>query len=117
MHQSTIQIMNLKNLHQINEMPNTSTPHKSKQNFSKKITSENSLNCKATRFLGSKAVDILNNWFENNKRYPYPNEAIAESLAKLAGISVKQVKKWFANKRVRSQMCCKTLNKYKKQVI
>ena len=87
---------------------------------------------KGTRFLGAKAVNILNKWFMENREYPYPNEATTDWLARQASIkmlhylilveglvndclfqdiSSKQVKKWFANKRVRSQLCCKPNHK------
>jgi hypothetical protein len=90
---------------------------------------------KSTRFLGNRAVSILQKWFNNNKEYPYPDDANTDKLAREASmynklqlfvlftliiistfyfkidISCKQVKKWFANKRVRSQMCCKPIHR------
>jgi hypothetical protein len=90
-----------------------------------------------SRFLGVKAVSILNQWLIDNKNYPYPDESTTDYLAQQAGnnknyslfsflqnfhnflilnkeISSKQVKKWFANKRVRSQLCCKTIHRNKR---
>jgi hypothetical protein len=67
-----------------------------------------------SRFLGVKAVSILNQWLIDNKNYPYPDESTTDYLAQQAEISSKQVKKWFANKRVRSQLCCKTIHRNKR---
>ena len=76
---------------------------------------EENANCnKGTRFLSSKAVALLSQWFQENRDYPYPDEMTTDYLAKQAEISGKQVKKWFANKRVRSQLCCKPMNRNKR---
>ncbi|RNA25746.1 Pre-B-cell leukemia transcription factor 4, partial [Brachionus plicatilis] len=100
------------------ELPNTSTPLKLVQElFQKDYQDDSSLqesNSKGTRFLGSKAVSILNKWFIENRDYPYPDEQTTDYLAREAEISVKQVKKWFANKRVRSQLCCKPIHRNRK---
>lgn len=78
------------------------------------------LNCssddaqKGTRFLSTKAVSLLNRWFAENREYPYPDESMTDLLAREAGISSKQVKKWFANKRVRSQLCFKPIQRNRK---
>lgn len=47
------------------------------------------------------AIRIMTNWFERNREHPYPSYDTAEVMAKAGGISVEQVKKWFANKRRR----------------
>ncbi|CAF2438281.1 unnamed protein product [Rotaria sp. Silwood2] len=70
--------------------------------------------CRNTRFLGSRAVTVLNHWFQSNRDYPYPDDERTDRLAREAGITQKQVKKWFANKRVRSQMCYKPLYRSRK---
>lgn len=44
---------------------------------------------------------ILNNWYERHCEHPYPCYEAAEVMAKAGDISVDQVKKWFANKRLR----------------
>lgn len=41
---------------------------------------------KGTRFLGAKAVNILNKWFMENREYPYPNETTTDWLARQASI-------------------------------
>lgn len=74
----------------------------------------NDKECRNTRFLGSRAVTVLNQWFQLNRDYPYPDDERTEQLANEAGITQKQVKKWFANKRVRSQTCYKPLYRARK---
>ncbi len=114
-------------------VPQTSTPLKIPAGFIEKMTYVNESSrdgndnqgehymvkdealSKGTRFLSTKAVSILNHWFQENRDYPYPDEATTDFLAKQAEISAKQVKKWFANKRVRSQMCCKPMNRNKRK--
>ena len=81
--------------------------------------------------MGSRAVNVLNHWFQSNRDYPYPDDERTEQLASEAGkhigerqtfksstnflgITQKQVKKWFANKRVRSQTCYKPLYRSRK---
>ncbi len=48
------------------------------------------------------AVRIMNKWYEQNIDAPYPANETAEVMANAGGITVEQVKKWFANKRMRS---------------
>lgn len=68
---------------------------------------------KQKRFFTDDAIDVLNRWFEDNQDYPYPDETTTRDLARTANISTKQVRKWFANKRVRSNKCMK--QSYKKK--
>lgn len=37
------------------------------------------------RFLGSRAVTVLNHWFQLNREYPYPDDERTEQLANEAG--------------------------------
>lgn len=62
---------------------------------------------RGNRFFPDHVVDILNKWFFANQEYPYPDENMTNILAREANISAKQVRKWFANKRVRSNKCYK----------
>ena len=52
--------------------------------------------------LNSLAVRIMNNWYERNHQNPYPSNETAEVIGKAGNITAEQVKKWFANKRMRS---------------
>lgn len=47
------------------------------------------------------AVRIMTNWYQRNSEHPYPSYETASVMAKTGGISVEQVKKWFANQRIR----------------
>ena len=47
------------------------------------------------------AVRIMTNWYDRNSEHPYPSYETAEVMAKAGGITVEQVKKWFANRRLR----------------
>ena len=58
------------------------------------------------KYLHQGAVCVLNAWYEQHFDHPYPEDDAVEILAANAGISASQVKKWMANKRVRS---CNTL--------
>ena len=53
-------------------------------------------------FLGKEAVEVLERWYNDNKVNPYPTETETNQLAEKSGLSLKQIKKWFANKRVRT---------------
>ncbi len=69
---------------------------------------------RVNRFFPDKVVDVLNKWFFENQEYPYPDDNMTNVLAREANISAKQVRKWFANKRVRSNKCLKTTCRTKK---
>jgi hypothetical protein len=71
-------------------------------------------NSRVNRFFPDKVVDVLNKWFFENQEYPYPDDNMTNVLARDANISAKQVRKWFANKRVRSNKCLKTTCRTKK---
>jgi hypothetical protein len=70
---------------------------------------------RTNRFFPDTVVDILNKWFYENQDYPYPDENMTNILAKEANISAKQVRKWFANKRVRSNKCYKQTSRTTKK--
>ena len=59
-----------------------------------------------TRTLNSKAVQLMEQWYKENLHHPYPSHQVIRYLSSVGGITVTQVKKWMANKRVRS---CNTL--------
>jgi hypothetical protein len=43
-----------------------------------------------SRFLGSRAVAVLNQWFQSNRDYPYPDDERTDRLAREAGTGVSQ---------------------------
>ena len=63
---------------------------------------EDSENSTKRKFLTSEAVSLLQAWYDKHEDHPYPDEDTVEDLAREAKVSVPQVKKWMANKRVRS---------------
>lgn len=52
--------------------------------------------------LNKVAIRIMTNWYERNIHHPYPCNDSAEIMAKAGNITAEQVKKWFANKRMRN---------------
>lgn len=54
------------------------------------------------RHLSQRAVDMMEQWYHINFHHPYPSEHVVKYIAQQGGITVAQVKKWMANKRVRS---------------
>ena len=54
------------------------------------------------RTLSKATVNVLENWYFKNFNNPYPNDQQVQQLATDVGISSSQVKKWMANKRIRS---------------
>ena len=63
---------------------------------------EHNGNNKENRLLNRQAVRYMEYWYNLHFDHPYPSDAEAQELARKGGISVAQVKKWMANKRVRS---------------
>lgn len=52
--------------------------------------------------LSDRATQVMTDWYLSNSANPYPSKAVKEELARNGGISLAQVKSWFANKRNRS---------------
>ncbi len=57
--------------------------------------------------LNKTAVQLMKHWYTANRDHPYPENNIAEELAKAGNITVEQVKKWFSNKRMRGETSSK----------
>ena len=55
-----------------------------------------------SRNLSAEAVDIMRAWYEAHMEHPYPTDDEKASMADRGGITVAQVKAWFANKRNRT---------------
>ena len=53
--------------------------------------------------LNAVAVRILSSWYERNKSHPYPSYETCEGMGKASNVTVEQVKKWFANRRMRER--------------
>lgn len=54
------------------------------------------------KYLNPRAVDMMEQWYIDNFHHPYPTEEDVQNFAQNGGITTTQVKKWMANKRVRS---------------
>ena len=48
------------------------------------------------------ATRIMTGWYERNPEHPYPSYEAAQVMATAGAITVDQVKKWFANRRLKS---------------
>ena len=55
-----------------------------------------------SRLLCAKAVKLMADWYDRHQDNPYPTDEEKLELAQQGGISLSQVKAWFANKRNRS---------------
>ena len=44
----------------------------------------------------------MERWYQHNEEHPYPNQDATQLLATAGSISPEQVKKWFANRRLRN---------------
>ncbi|XP_063400093.1 uncharacterized protein LOC134684717 [Mytilus trossulus] len=73
-------------------------PIKHKLTGKKKDTDNGNMNSQ----LGGKPREALNAWYKQHIANPYPSEEEKEMLAITTGITVPQVKSWFANKRSRA---------------
>lgn len=78
---------------------------KSVKSSKHKIESEQFIDGKRRRHnepLNNAALSVMNEWYEEHAENPYPTKAEKDDIAKRGGISLAQVKSWFANKRNRS---------------
>ncbi|CAH1780082.1 unnamed protein product [Owenia fusiformis] len=57
---------------------------------------------KKSRQLNSRAIEIMSKWYEKHTDQPYPTEEQKQKMADEGGITIAQVKAWFANKRNRT---------------
>jgi hypothetical protein len=56
-----------------------------------------------SRLLPKHAVKVMQSWYDENLENPYPSREVTLSMASEGGVSVEQIRKWFANKRNRSR--------------
>ncbi|ESN94554.1 hypothetical protein HELRODRAFT_164412 [Helobdella robusta] len=81
----------------------TSTTKSHGQNFvacQQQTTLNNSTRVVKKRIiLSNDRTSILENYYQNNFNFPYPDLETRESLASQCGISCSQVNKWFSNRR------------------
>ena len=60
-------------------------------------------NGRKKRKLPQKSTKLLSEWYEQHLDYPYPTEEEKQQLSTRCDMTVKQVSRWFANKRSRSK--------------
>ncbi|XP_067664993.1 mucin-2-like [Haliotis asinina] len=63
---------------------------------------DNTLENHTGRLLKSETTRILTEWYDAHIKYPYPSDEDVKYLSNKGGIKPAQVRKWLANKRVRS---------------
>ena len=61
-------------------------------------------NQKYRRQLPKHAVKLLETWYNSHLKNPYPSKELTLSMSQKGGITVEQIRKWFANKRNRSKV-------------
>ena len=80
---------------------------------------------KTRKLFSPDLVHQMERWYIDNFDHPYPSDEVVRHFARLGDISVAQVKKWMANKRVRSNNTLsfnhtihpKRLNRLRKELI
>jgi len=61
---------------------------------------------KKRRALSKKANEVLNIWFNEHIKDPYPNEEEKSKLASQCMLTINQINNWFGNKRIRYKRKC-----------
>ena len=66
-----------------------------------------STNRESTKGHSKRSKDLLEQWYNNNKHYPYPSLDIINYLAINSNSTIDKVKRWFCNRRYRDKNTCK----------
>ncbi len=53
--------------------------------------------------LTRRAIQLMESWYCTHQEHPYPSATTTEALSRSGSISTEQVRKWFANKRLRNR--------------
>lgn len=80
----------------------TCVPHDSGYDSDVSLTSPSKYHKTNRKFLSSKAVQLMERWYQENVHHPYPSDEVVSYFAEHGNITKTQVRKWMANKRVRS---------------
>ena len=62
-----------------------------------------STNRESTKVPSKRSKDLLEQWYNNNKHYPYPSLDIINCLAINSNSTIDKVKRWFCNRRYRDK--------------
>ncbi|XP_071099203.1 uncharacterized protein [Haliotis cracherodii] len=57
----------------------------------------------ASRNLNPESITLMESWYHEHLNNPYPTHTEAEDMANKGGITLSQLRKWFANKRHRTR--------------
>lgn len=52
--------------------------------------------------LSRRAIKLMEAWYQSHQDHPYPSATVTEALARSGDVTTEQVRKWFANKRIRN---------------
>ena len=82
-------------------MNSSSSPEQNSVSVSDSVSPSDD-NIKKRKSLNPVAVQIMQDWYEKHFDHPYPTDIETAAMAQQGNIRPTQVKKWMANKRVRS---------------
>ena len=71
--------------------------------YQKESNEQTIINYSTKKFFKIEQKKILNNWFENNLNNPYLKNSDLINLSKETGLTNKQIRTYFINKRIRSK--------------
>ena len=78
-------------------------PLATNDDYSTASSTSSMLRCRpSTSAFSSTSISILESWYSANVAHPYPTDRTLSRLAEEAGLTIKQTRKWLANRRVRS---------------
>lgn len=89
-------------LHQIMDRVEKSLSLLEESHQIKPVNSTSLHSIKQRPLLSKKAIRLMEDWYEEHLDHPYPNNTIINQFAEQGNVNIEQVKKWFANKRNRS---------------
>jgi len=84
------------------DITNITPPSEHKSNPKEEPLDDNKQSYPPKRFLNPEAVKMMETWYRDNFYHPYPSAEVIAVIVTLGHITTSQVKKWMANKRVRS---------------
>ena len=84
------------------DITNNTPSSQCKQNHAETPEKDNSQSRAPKRCLEPEAVRLMESWYRDNFHHPYPSAEVTAFIVHHGHITKSQVKKWMANKRVRS---------------
>ena len=68
-----------------------------------KVQRTKSTNRESTKVPSKRSKDLLEQWYNSNKHYPYPSLDVINYLARNSNSTIDKVKRWFCNRRYRDK--------------